>query len=110
MENTQINVTNLISESINSLFNNLFSSIDGNIYNILDNITFINSNIIKDSFFEKVYGTPKTIGILLIANSILIGLIIYYAIRLFSSNFISSKIEQPFQFFFKCILLGIIIN
>lgn len=110
MENTQINVTNLISESINSLFNNLFSSIDGNIYNILDNITFINSNIIKDSFFKKVYGTPETIGILLIGNSILIGLIIYYAIRLFSSNFISSKVEQPFQFFFKCIILGIIMN
>lgn len=110
MENTQINITTLISESLNSLFNNLFSSIDDNIYSVLDSITFVNSNIITDPFFQKVYGSPKDIGILLISNSLLIGLIIYYAIRLISNNFVASQIEQPFQFFFKCIILGILMN
>ena len=110
METTQLNITELISTSINSLINNLFSSIDENIYSVLDNIIFVDSKIIKDSFFVNIYGTPSTIGILLLANSLLIGLIIFYSIRLFTSNFISSQVEQPFQFFFKCIVLGIIMN
>lgn len=110
METTQLNVTELISKSINSLFNNLFTSIDENIYTVLDNITFIDSATINNSFFRNIYGTPNSVGILLLANSLLIGLIIFYAIRLICANFISSQVEQPFQFFFKCILLGIIMN
>lgn len=110
MESTQLNVTDLISKSINSLFNNLFSSIDENIYTVLDNITFVNSETINNSFFRNIYGTPTSVGILLIANSLLIGLIIFYAIRLICANFASSQVEQPFQFLFKCVILGIIIN
>lgn len=110
METTQLNITQLISTSINSLISNLFSSIDENIYTVLDKITFVNSNIITDSFFKSIYGTPTSIGILLIANSLLVGLIIFYSIRLFTANFVSSQVEQPFQFLFKSIVLGIIMN
>lgn len=110
MESTQINVNELVSTSINSLFNNLFSSVDENMYSVLDSITFINSETINNLFFQKIYGTSNSIGILLIANSLLFGIVIFYAIRLFCANFVSSEIEQPFQFLFKCILLGIIMN
>ena len=50
MENSQ-NITTIIIETINTILQNLFSSIDNNLYSILDDITFINSNIISDSFF-----------------------------------------------------------
>lgn len=110
METTQLNVTELISKSLNSLFNNLFTSIDDNIYTVLDNITFIDSETINNSFFRSIYGSTNSVGILLLANSLLIGLIIFYAIRLMCANFTSSQVEQPFQFFFKCIILGIIMN
>lgn len=110
MDATQVNITELISTSINSLFNSLFSSLDENIYSILDNITFIDSQTICNAFFKSIYGTTNSIGILLIANSLLIGIIIFYAIRLMCSSFVSSQVEQPFQFLFKCIILGIIMN
>ena len=69
MEQTTNNITDTIINTINTIFENLFSSIDNNLYSVLDDITFITSDILKDSFFEKIFGTSSTNGILLIANN-----------------------------------------
>ena len=53
MENYS-NVTSTILETINTILGNLFSSIDNNVYSILDDITFVSSDIIYDSYFEKI--------------------------------------------------------
>ena len=53
MENAK-NITQIIIETINTILQNLFSSIDNNLYEILDDIIFINQDIISDSFFEKI--------------------------------------------------------
>ncbi len=53
MNSSTINITEVISNSINTLFNNLFSSIDNNTYLILDEITFINPDIFNDTFLQK---------------------------------------------------------
>ena len=60
-----------ISDTINSIFSNLFSSIDNNLYLILDDITFISSDIMNDSHFGKILGTETTVGIILICNSLI---------------------------------------
>lgn len=65
-------VTTTIISTINSIFEQLFGSIDNNLYSTLDNITFINSDILKNDNFEKILGTSTTNGILLIANSLLL--------------------------------------
>ena len=110
LDTTQINITEVIVKTINSLFENLFSSIDNNIYNILDDITFINSNILKDNLFKNIFGTDSQNGILLIANSLIIGIVLYYLFRLLYSHFLSIEIEKPTQFLFKLIIFGILIN
>ena len=110
MDTSQINITEIIIRTINSLFENLFSSIDNNIYNLLDDITFVNSNILKDNFFKNIFGTTSQNGILLIANSLIIGMILYYLFRLLYSHFLSIEIEKPIQFLFKLIILAIVIN
>ena len=69
MENNS--VTQTIISSINFMFEQIFGSVDNNIYTTLDNITFINSDILKYNFFERILGTSTTNGILLIANSML---------------------------------------
>ena len=109
MENSE-NITNIIIETINTIFENLFSSIDNNLYSVLDDITFINSNILKDNYFEKIFGTSTSNGILLIANSLLIGFLIYFSIRYLLSNLTYTKIESPNQFIFKIIICGISMN
>lgn len=65
-------VTSTIISTINSIFEQLFGSIDNNLYTTLDNITFINSDILKNNYFENILGTSTTNGILLIANSLLL--------------------------------------
>lgn len=110
METSQINITEIIIKTINSIFENLFSSIDNNVYNVLDDITFINSNILKDNLFKKIFGTTSQNGILLIVNSLMIGILLYYLFRLLYSHFLSIEIEKPIQFIFKLIIFSILIN
>lgn len=109
MENNT-DISSIVINTINTIFQNLFSSIDTNLYNILDNLTFINSNILNDKYFGKIFGTSASNGILLISNSLLIGFILYFAIRYLTSNFTYAKIENPMQFFIKLIIYGICMN
>ena len=81
MEETS-SLTNSIIQTINSIFQTLFSSIDNNIYKVLDDLVFIDSNILNGSIFEKIFGTNTSNGLLVIANSLLIGFSLYYAIFL----------------------------
>ena len=109
MENYS-NVTSTILETINTILGNLFSSIDNNVYTILDDITFISSDIINDSYFEKILGTSASNGILLISNSLLFGFVLYYAIKYLLAQFTYKQTENPMQFIFKAIIFGICIN
>lgn len=108
MENN--NITQIIIDTINNIFQTLFSSIDNNLYNVLDNITFISSDILNDKNFENIFGTSTTNGILLIANSLLLAFILYYSIRYLMSHFTYHQTESPISFVMKLILYGIAMN
>ena len=109
MENVTDITTNII-ETINTIFKNLFSSIDSSLYEILDDLVFVNPDILNDKYFDKLFGTQTANGILLIANSLLIGFLLYYAAKFMMSNFTYNRIENPAQFIFKCIFYGICMN
>lgn len=99
------NTTELILYTINTLLDSLFSSIDNAIYPILDKLLFIDTSILKTSNLEKIIT-----GILLIANSLILGVILYYAIKYFLSRFTGTEVEPPHSFLFKIILYAIIMN
>ena len=109
MEETS-SLTNSIIQTINSIFQTLFSSIDHNIYKILDDLVFIDSDILNNSIFEKIFGTNTSNGLLIIANSLLIGFALYYGVRLLYSYYMNLQIEKPYQFIFKLLIFGIIMN
>lgn len=109
MENST-EVTQVIIDTINTIFENLFSSIDNNLYSILDDITFIDSDILQDKNFENLFGTSTSNGILLIANSFLLAFILYYAIRYLMAHFTYTQTEAPFSFIIKLVLCGIAMN
>ena len=108
MENN--NITQIIIDTINSIFETLFASIDNNLYSILDDIVFINSNILNDKNFENIFGTSTTNGILLIANSLLLAFILYYSARYMLSHFTYHQTDSPISFIIKLILYGIAMN
>lgn len=110
MQETQNSITQTISETINSLFSSLFSSIDNNIYSTLDDIVFIDADILKDNFISSFFGTSATTGLILLANSLLIGFAIFYVVRYAYSHYTSNQTEQPFQFLFKLCVFAILAN
>ena len=109
MENTS-EITNNIINTINTIFGNLFSSVDNSLYEILDDLVFINNNVLKDKHFSNIFGISTNNGILLIANSLLVGFLLYYSARLMISNFTYQRTENPAQFVIKCIIFGICMN
>ena len=106
----QNNVTQIIIETINTIFETLFSSIDNNLYDVLDKVTFIGPDILNDKNFENIFGTSTSNGILLIANSLLLAYILYFSIRYLISHFTYSRTETPGSFVLKLVLCGICMN
>ena len=108
--NDSTNLTTSIIQTINSIFETLFSSVDTTVYNILDDLVFIDTSILNDSIFKKTFGINSYNGLLVIANSLLVGFSIYYAIRLIYSYYMNLQIERPYQFIFKLLIFGIVMN
>lgn len=109
MENS-VNITQIIIDTINTIIGNLFSSIDNNLYSVLDEVTFITSDILTDKNFENIFGTSTSNGILLIANSLLFGFLLYYGAKYLMSYLTYSQVENPKSFLIKLILCGIFMN
>ena len=109
MENNN-EITQTIINTINTIFETLFSSIDNNLYSVLDDITFISSDILNDKNFENIFGTSSSNGILLISNSLLIAFILYFAIRYLLSHLIYTKTDSPSSFLLKLVIFGISMN
>lgn len=108
MESLQVNnITDTIINTINKIFNTLFSSIDENLYSILDKLTFINTDILSDIYIKNLLNSNN---IILIANSLLVGFVIYYCIKLLFSHLFYIEIEKPYQFIFKILIFTICIN
>ena len=108
MEKTDI--TQIIIDTINTILGNLFGSIDNNLYSLLDDITFVSSDILRDNNFENIFGTSTTNGILLISNSLLLGLLLYFSLRYLLSHVTYHQIENPKSFLIKLIICGICMN
>ena len=104
MENNQINIVQAITETINNLFSNLFSSIDNSLYTILDDLLFINSDILENKYISQIFGSTSS-GLLLICNSLLLGFCIYYGFKLLLSYITFSQVQRPNQFIFKLIII-----
>ena len=112
MENAQNtnDITQIIIDTINTIFENLFSSIDNSLYDVLDKVTFISSDILRDSNFETIFGTSASNGILLIANSLLLGFFFFFSFRYLMAHLTFTQSELPFRFLIKLVLCGIFMN
>lgn len=103
-------ITSTITSTINDIFYRIFSSIDNNLYAVLDDFAFINSDILNDRYFSELFGLSSGNGILLIANALVFGFLIYYSFRLLFSHLGITESERPSQFIFRIIIFGICMN
>jgi len=103
-------ISTVISTTINDLFYKIFSSIDNSLYSVLDDFTFIDSDILNDSYFIDIFGLSSKKGILLIANALVLGYLIYYGFKLLLSHLGVTQVERPGQFILKIIIYSICMN
>ena len=104
------NITQVIIDTINSLLNTLFSSIENSVYETLDDLAFISTDILDNTIFQKLFGYHYNNGLLIIANSLLLAVCLYYCFKLVYSHFTGIQIERPYQFVFKLLIFGIFLN
>ena len=104
------NISQVIIDTINNLLSTLFSSIDNSVYDTLDELAFIDNSIFQDAYFGKIFGQGAQYGLLVIANSLLLAVCLYYCFKLIYSHFSGSPIEKPYQFVFKLLIFGVFIN
>lgn len=103
-------ISSIISSTINEMFYKIFSSIDNSIYSVLDDFTFINTDILNDKYFSNIFGSSSKSGILLIANALVFGYLLYYAFKLLLSHLGVTQVERPAQFILKLILYTLCMN
>lgn len=106
----EVNIVSSLLESINSIFSSLISSINNNIYTILDDLLFINTSIFKGSNILGILGSETGIGIIYICNGLIYGFLLYYAFSLLLSYLTFSQVQKPSSFIFKIFLCAIAIN
>lgn len=106
----EIDIASIIIDSINSIFHTIFSSIDTDLSSILDQITFIDPSILDNSYFSSLFGHSSTSGILIIANALIFGFLLYYAIKLLLSHLLITQTERPTSFLLKLLFFSICMN
>lgn len=106
----ETNLVEIITETINTLLHNLFSSVENTTYELLDDLLFLDSSFLKDSFLTNLFNTNGNNTILVIANSLLLGFLLYYVIQYFLCSYTFLPIQRPYQFLFKILLTFIFMN
>lgn len=106
----EVNIIEIVRETVNSLCNSIFDSINNTVFPLLDDIVFIDRNIIESSSMETLFGTSTKTGILILANCLLFAFILYYSARLLISHFNGNSLDPPYKFFIKAVLITIIMN
>lgn len=101
-----MNVTDIIS-NLNSVFEKMFKSIEGEVYEVLDNIMVIKSDILSIEPIDKIISSS---GFILIANSIILFLVVYYTFTVLISMYNGNKSENVYHLIIKLILVGILVN
>lgn len=108
MDSSQL--SEIIIQTINQIFSTMFSSIDNNLYGNLDNLVFIKNDILSGSIFKNLLGSNTLSGLVYLADAMLAGVLIYYVVRYFYSNFVDVRVEEPHQFLFKVLIFAFAIN
>lgn len=101
----------VIIEIINTLCSNIFSSIDSNIFPLLDKLVFIDDSIFSTGDkMNKLLSTSPSTGVLALANCLFTAFVLYYAARHLIANLTATPFETPHKFFMRALLSGIAMN
>lgn len=102
------NLPDVINKSISSLINNLLVSVDNNVFSVLDKLAFIDSSDLKNNIFSSFF--VKSFSMVTLCQSLLWGILIYYAISYLISFFTCTNFQKPLSFLTKFFISAIFIH
>lgn len=101
------NFPEIASNLISSLVNSLLTSLDSNVFSVLDELAFIKSDSIADTYFNSFF--TKQFNIIKLSETLLFGFLLYYAISYLFSFLTCSHFQKPLSFisrlFFSALLI-----
>lgn len=101
------NFPEIASNLISSLVNSLLTSLDSNVFSVLDELAFIKSSSISDTYFHSFF--TKQFNIITLSEALLFGFLLYYAISYSFSFLTCSHFQKPISFisrlFFSALLI-----
>ncbi len=101
---------NDIINSLNIISENLFKSVEGQVYEVLDKIVLISPEILKQDPLKYIFFENKVNGIMIIANSLIIFHFVYYIFLQLLSMYNGFKTENVYLFTIKIICISLLVN
>ena len=98
---------NDIIPNLNLVFEKIFKSVESQVYDTLDKIVNINKNILEIEPIKKIISSN---GFIIIANSIVFFLIIYYLYTIIISMYNGNRFENVYHLIIKLLIISVIIN
>lgn len=106
---SETDIINLIFSVINNMFSKLFSSIDNNLYPLLDETVFIQSDSIFTEKFNLLFSADK-FNLLILCNLLLTGMVIYHIGKIIFSIYTGIETQFPYLYAIRTVIYGILMN
>jgi hypothetical protein len=109
---TKAEIALVVFEVVNNFFDKTVVSITNDFMPILDEIVFLSPQSIGFNNEGNITGNMSRFAdiLLIIANSLIVGALIYYGIRSIFSYFLSVETDNPWRVIIRIIILGILMN
>lgn len=104
-----MSTTNII-ESINVVSEKIFKEVEGKIYSLLDKILIITPDILKKEPLKNLFFENKQSGIIMVASSLILFFIVYFAFLKLSSMYTGSESENTFKFIIRLVISSILMS
>lgn len=103
-------VTDNIINSINTVVEKIYKSVEGQVYDVLDKIAIITPDILNKEPLRSVYGKDGTSIFMIIAISFLTFYSSYYIFTRLVAMYNGNKVESAYKFAIKLIVVVILMG
>lgn len=100
---------NLIN-SLNTVSEKLFKSIEGEVFTQIDNIVNITPKLFTEEPLKNIFSQDKVNALIVIANSLILFYVIHFIISKIISVYNGNKSDSIYFFIIKLIVVGALIN
>lgn len=102
-------VQNLLN-SLDVISEKLFKAVEGQVYEVLDNIVIIGPEILTTEPLKNIFFEDKINGIVIIANALIMFYVVHYIFTQLISVYNGNQAENIYRFILKTIIITLIVN